>query len=358
MSSSPCVHEVLVIHDQASIEPARWLQRVFQRDGLRAGLVAKSGSEPVGAARQLWHCHVDDGWLIATGPVNAAARSDSFILPLAAVYSAEAWSSFHRLTATASLLSDASLSAAGLRERTRRSYDALATQFTDVWFDEVPGESLDSFLRYLPRGATVLDAGCGPGHHARYFRRAGVDPVGLDFSRGMIDIARAKVAGVPFVLGDLAHHPLPAERFDGVWSAVAFNHIPAEETQAVLSRLVGTLKPGGVIGINLQIGRRSELVCREQDRRFFEYPPDAQAVVDALASVGVRTLTQQLALVTRNTHGLPISMRFATVVGRREGEVRGRMAVLPGTPDRAPDASAVGERLVHPPASPPTTTAD
>ena len=339
MSSSPCVHEVLIVHDEASIEPARRLQRFLQRDGRRAGLVTEGGSEAAGAARQLWRCHVDDGWFVASGPVDPEARHERLILPLAAACSPQAWSAGRKLSATATLPSDGALSAAGLRKGTRRSYDVLATQFTDVWFDEVPGESLDSFLRCLPRGATVLDAGCGPGHHARYFQRAAVNPVGLDFSKGMIDIARAKVAGVPFVLGDLTHHPLPAASFDGVWSAVAFNHIPAEEAQAALSRLVAALKPGGVIGINLQVGRPSELVCREQDRRFFEYPPDAQAVVDALARVGVRTLTQRLGLVTRNTHGLPISMCFATVVGRREAEVRCGQRSLRGAADPASDAA-------------------
>lgn len=84
------------------------------------------------------------------------------------------------------------ISATALRRITQDSYDAIAAQFTDVWFDTVPCEALETLLTRLPRGGAILDAGCGPGHHTRFLKKVGFDPIGLDYSRSMLQIARKK----------------------------------------------------------------------------------------------------------------------------------------------------------------------
>src|SRR5438309_1583130 len=54
------------------------------------------------------------------------------------------------------------------------------------------------------RGAAVLDCACGSGMLARALLRAGASRVvGLDFSPGMLEIARRKVPGVELVEGDV-----------------------------------------------------------------------------------------------------------------------------------------------------------
>ncbi len=319
MSSSPCVHEVLIVYDDDGLEGARGLQRRLLRQGLRAGLAQAHETGLAERAREVWRFRSRDGKLPAS--VLTAAPDGGVVMPVPDLAGPASWPSRRALKAHRSPHAGGPLTLASLREANRRSYDALAVQFTDVWFDSVPVEAIESFMRWLPRGGLVLDAGCGPGHHAAYFRRRGFEPVGLDISNGMLAVARAKVAGVPFVHGDLMRHQLPAACFDGIWSAVAFNHIPAEEVQAALAHLVAALKPGGVIGLNLQVGRPSELISRGPDRRFFEYPPDAEAVAAWLSQAGIWALSMQTAIVTRNTHGLPLTMRFATVVGRRDSNV-------------------------------------
>ena len=64
-------------------------------------------------------------------------------------------------------------------------------------------------------GKTVLDVGCGPGHYSVTLAKRGAASVtGLDFAKGMIDIAegRAETAGVQdrcqFVYGDFMTAPL------------------------------------------------------------------------------------------------------------------------------------------------------
>ena len=62
----------------------------------------------------------------------------------------------------------------------------------------------------------ILDVGTGTGFIARILSRLGHDVVGLDISRGMIDVARKKCSGVEFVLGDAEDLPFEDESFDAV----------------------------------------------------------------------------------------------------------------------------------------------
>ncbi|MCB1907996.1 MAG: class I SAM-dependent methyltransferase [Rhodocyclaceae bacterium] len=316
MASSPCIFQVMIHHAQSDAVDALRLQRQLRRGGVRAGLADLSDAA---AARRARHSLALIG---ANGSRHLAAGSlrDSFDLVLVGADAGrgQAGTPYRRIVAR---LTDCPhrvpISATALQDATRLSYDAIADQFADVWFDVMPGEALESFVAQLPRGASVLDAGCGPGHHARFFRQAGFAPVGLDLSRTMLDIATRKNHGIPFVRGDILAGALPADHFDAVWCAVALNHIPAECWPRALGNLVGTLRPGGTIGLNVQIGRDSEIVSLGHDHRFFEYPTDERAIVRAVEPLGVDIRATHVGTTARNIHGLPLEMRFATVVGTK-----------------------------------------
>mgnify|MGYP001396397350 FL=1 len=47
----------------------------------------------------------------------------------------------------------------------------------------------------VPRGASILDAGCGPGRHAGYLHRAGHRVVGVDLDPALIAAAEADDPG-------------------------------------------------------------------------------------------------------------------------------------------------------------------
>jgi hypothetical protein len=86
-----------------------------------------------------------------------------------------------------------------------------------------------------------------------------------------------------------------------------------------LEHLVAKLKWNGFIGINLQIGRSSEIVSRDGDRRFFEYPASENDITCLFKALGLRVVATHLGATTRNIHGLPLEMHFATIVGQKTG---------------------------------------
>jgi SAM-dependent methyltransferase len=95
---------------------------------------------------------------------------------------------------------------------------------------------LDAFLGLLPRGGTVLDAGCGAGEPiARCVAEAGFRFVGFDASEPLLALARERVPNAEFVHGDLRSFEL-GRRFDGIIAWDSFFHLKAAEQERALER--------------------------------------------------------------------------------------------------------------------------
>jgi ubiquinone/menaquinone biosynthesis C-methylase UbiE len=99
--------------------------------------------------------------------------------------------------------------------------------------------------------ASALDVCCGTGaamHHLRALCTERV--VGIDFSTGMLDEARRRLADAPgdarveLIRGDALALPFDSE-FDVVTSVGAFGHILPEDEDRFVAGIVRALKPGG-----------------------------------------------------------------------------------------------------------------
>ena len=135
------------------------------------------------------------------------------------------------------------------RKRTvEAGYDALADTFGE-WGARVEGDPwarfLDELADRLPAGALVLDLGCGNGTKiARLADRFEV--TGVDISERQVRLARATVPTASFVQADFTELDAPAGSFDAVTALYSIVHVPREEHPALLGRIRGWLKPGGL----------------------------------------------------------------------------------------------------------------
>lgn len=98
----------------------------------------------------------------------------------------------------------------------------------------------------------ALEYGCGTGLLS-FALRAWLGPVTLmDSSEGMLEVVREKIAAsgardmTPVRL-DLTRDPLPAERYDIVYSLLTLHHVP--DTAAVLRAFHALLAPAGWLAI-------------------------------------------------------------------------------------------------------------
>jgi ubiquinone/menaquinone biosynthesis C-methylase UbiE len=147
---------------------------------------------------------------------------------------------------------------------TARGYDLLAPKF-DLTPFRTPDEVLDGLAKYLGPPQSIdaaLDVCCGTGAAVRILRplcrqRA----VGIDFSHGMLDVARQKykpeapqgaTAGlfssarppVEFIQGDVLEMNF-REEFDLVITVGSLGHILKKDEPQFVERIAAALKPGG-----------------------------------------------------------------------------------------------------------------
>ena len=115
------------------------------------------------------------------------------------------------------------------------------------YYPEAFGEQLLQWLER--RGITVrtaLDLACGTGVLCRILKQAGIESRGMDFSAGMIDIARAESPDIPYDVADMTVYR-PDEQFDLVTcTGDAVNHIPdLADVRKIFENVYAYLAPGG-----------------------------------------------------------------------------------------------------------------
>jgi SAM-dependent methyltransferase len=125
--------------------------------------------------------------------------------------------------------------------------------------DDLAGEArmIDAMV---PRGARVLDAGCGPGRVGAFLAEAGHEVVGVDIDPELIEAANEDHPGPLWLVDDLATLDLPArgidEGFDAIVCAGNVMTFLAPSTRgAVLARLRAHLRDGGRLAVGFGTDR-------------------------------------------------------------------------------------------------------
>ncbi|HEY5880461.1 MAG TPA: class I SAM-dependent methyltransferase [Nakamurella sp.] len=118
------------------------------------------------------------------------------------------------------------------------------------------GSDLEGEARFVDmmagRGSTIMDGGCGTGRVAGALHRMGHRVVGVDRDAGLIDIARRRYPGPPFVVSDLLLVPeaLAAAGEPTTFDIIALPgnvmvYLAPRTERDVLRVLGGLLVPGG-----------------------------------------------------------------------------------------------------------------
>ena len=105
---------------------------------------------------------------------------------------------------------------------------------------------VDDLLVRVPRGAGILELGCGAGGRTTQRLAAHGRLTGVDISAEQLRRARERVPEARFIHADLATVDLPDRSFDAVVSLYALNNLPRDELGALFGRIHGWLRPGGL----------------------------------------------------------------------------------------------------------------
>ena len=113
--------------------------------------------------------------------------------------------------------------------------------------DSARREAAFAAARLSPRAAPMLDLCCGAGRHFPFFLELGIDPIGLDYSAPLLELARARAGARALVRGDMRWLPFS----DGAFASVvnfftSFGYFVAEpDNAAVVAEIARVLARGG-----------------------------------------------------------------------------------------------------------------
>ena len=115
------------------------------------------------------------------------------------------------------------------------------------YYPEIFGEQLLEWLRlHGIRPRNSMDLACGTGILCQILHQNGIQAAGMDFSAGMIDIARQGSPEIRYEVADMITFR-PREQFDLVTcTGDAINHIPdLVDVERIFRNVYGYTAPGG-----------------------------------------------------------------------------------------------------------------
>jgi SAM-dependent methyltransferase len=162
----------------------------------------------------------------------------------------------------------------------KSTYNRIAKDWdSDHTNDQWWKEGVEQFADLFKPGASILDVGCGSGVKSEILQKKGMKVTGIDFSEGMLEIARKRVPSERFLLVDLYDPSSLNEKFDGIFAQAVLLHFPKKDIQGIIRSLKARMNPGGYLYIAVKErrdGEEEEEVVKENDygydyERFFSY---------------------------------------------------------------------------------------
>jgi SAM-dependent methyltransferase len=154
---------------------------------------------------------------------------------------------------------------ASRRDATREAFDAVATTYDrdnrdNRLLEAMRARSVRALTAAVPKGARVLDLGCGPGTDLEALVGAGYRVTAIESSRAMVAQARARARMLPVAAG-VEVRQLPIEQLDDLaprtYDAAYSSFGPLNcvaSVADVAAALAARLVPGGVLVASV-IGR-------------------------------------------------------------------------------------------------------
>ncbi len=143
-------------------------------------------------------------------------------------------------------------------ERTMRTYDEIAEEYCEITEREgdrkFQKKMLDKTLGFLPPNPRIIDLGCGDGRDTQYLSNKGADVVGIDLSRGMINLARKKYSGCAFIRTDMRDTVFPDDTFQGAWASSSISNVPKSELSRVEKEVYRILETSGLFCFSFKVG--------------------------------------------------------------------------------------------------------
>ena len=133
-------------------------------------------------------------------------------------------------------------------------YDYIAEQY-EKWASDVRLEERTKYtavlLERLPKGAEVLELGCGSGIPTTQQLAEKFSVTGVDISAQQIALAKQKIPDAKFLHADMTELSFPENSFDAITAFYSIIHVPRQEQAELLCKIASWLRPGGLLVISM-----------------------------------------------------------------------------------------------------------
>ena len=134
------------------------------------------------------------------------------------------------------------------RKLVQDDYDAIADIYANSYSEvDFYKPYIDEFVKGL-NGNFILDVGCGAGQFSDYFAKLGFQVKGIDFSNGLLSIARKNYPNIEFENADISEFETTI-LYDGIFTKDVLFHLPDEDIVKTLKMFKKALKQNGKICI-------------------------------------------------------------------------------------------------------------
>lgn len=173
-------------------------------------------------------------------------------------------------------------------ERHALSWDA--DRRASGWVDK---SFIERFLGFLPRGATVLDLGCGGGSPvALHMEARGFRVIGVDSSPTLISLCRTRMPDQEWIVGDMRSLAL-GRRFDGVLAWDSFFHLGHEDQRTMFGIFAAHAAPAAILMFNAGFGH-GEAVGSYRGDPLYHASLDASEYEALLAQFGFELIEHSI----------------------------------------------------------------
>ncbi|MDO6591315.1 methyltransferase type 11 [Loktanella sp. D2R18] len=146
------------------------------------------------------------------------------------------------------------------------TYNAKAADYAKMTNTARPDADLQAFIDTMPKGAHILDLGCGPATASAHMRDAGLVPDPVDAAQGMVDCANQThhIGARLMAFDDIDM----IATYDGVWANFSLLHTPETDLPRHIRAIAVALRDGGIFHIGMKVGAGEK---RDQIDRLYTY---------------------------------------------------------------------------------------
>ena len=136
--------------------------------------------------------------------------------------------------------------------KTLEYYNTFHKDFIAHTLEANAWELHHSFLKYIPKGADILDLGCGSGRDSKVFLDLGYKLCAIDGSKELCKFA-SEYIGQEVLCKAFDEIDFEGE-FDGIWACASLLHIPYADLLIIFEKLFRALKEEGYLYASFKYG--------------------------------------------------------------------------------------------------------